>query len=298
MSRRELSPGRLAAVYTQVSARKRGYATELINDVIDLCEDSGFDGIVLYSEINPDFYADFGFEEVGGVDFQLELAEPGCFLGAEAGGQEYLVIQPDQPASIKSGAVVPPPLSGCSEEGFAIGMLTAGDIPWLSRHYSRWLRKQPFGMLRSSSYWQYKIVKEKYLSERSALSRPCLNLIKVNSSPDCHGYAITEMSKDNLRVLEIIGTDQERKALWAILLTQVLNGRVRWLSGWEAVIRDFEPTYKIRSLGLEQGFGGETGLSLFCRERNWGRGMILPLNPALKAWFNVNPCPMLELDHL
>ena len=252
----------LGAVYTQKAFRSMGLASELINDVIDLCEEEELDGIVLYSEIDPEFYEGFGFEELGSAEFSLMPAESAQLLQQQA----YSVASP--PGLLQQ---VP---------------LTADLIPKLSRHYSRWLREQPFGVHRSEPYWHYKVFKEQFLSQRSTIGRPGLNLIKFDLESCSGGYAITESSRDNLRILEVVGSDTARKIIWANLLTQILKGDVKRLRGWEAVIRDLAPTYKVRDQ------------TLYFSDRDWGRGMILCLNAALRSWLSVNPNPMLEFDHL
>jgi predicted acetyltransferase len=291
----------LGAIYTQLDSRGNGYASELINEVLDFCEEQNFDGVVLYSEIGTDFYADFGFEEFGSVDFHIassSLVSPE-FL-PELSPKLPRELPRDLPPDLTSERV-----SKCGLEhrvlensrNLGASSLNMSDIPFLQRHYSRWLRLQPFGMKRNESYWQYKLSKENFLHENSRTGWNALSLLKVDVDRTCEGYAIVVINADSIRILEIVGSESARNQIWANLLTQILKGSINRVDGWEAVIRDLSPTYKVRSLGLENHLLA-ANLEVFCTQREWGQGMILCLNPDLQNWLSVNPCPMLELDHL
>jgi GNAT superfamily N-acetyltransferase len=276
----------LGAIYTQLDSRGVGFASELINEVLDFCEEQNFDGVVLYSEIGTDFYADFGFEEFGSVDFHiassLSVPASGLALVGTAGSVSKEGLDSRIGEIAKSLNASP---------------LTLGDIQFLQTHYSRWLRSQPFGVQRSDDYWHYKLLKENFLHENSRTGWNALSLLQVDVDMTCGGYAIIVINPDSVRILEIIGSESARLRIWANLLTQILKGSVKQVDGWEAVIRDFSPTYKVRSLGLENHLSTEN-LDVFCTQREWGQGMILCLNPVLENWLSVNPCPTLELDHL
>jgi hypothetical protein len=151
-------------------------------------------------------------------------------------------------------------------------------------------------MKRSEDYWRYKISKEDFLHKHCRTGWPPLSLLRADVDKTCQGYAIVVINAYSIRILEIIGTETARKQIWTNLLTQILKGRIESLDGWEAVIRDFSPTYKIRSLGLEN-HESFANLEISCTQREWGQGMILCLNPDLQKWLSVNPCPLLELDH-
>lgn len=366
----------LGAVYTQLNSRGSGFASELINEVLDFCEEENYDGVVLYSEIGTDFYADFGFEECGSVDFQIEgpLLRSPIDLPKSGRQVEHNSVPGARPLGLK-------------------------DIPFLQRHYKRWLRSQPFGLIRSEDYWSYKLKKEEFLHRHSRSGWGALHLLKADTDDLSSAYSIFEIREESIRVLEIVGSDSGRRKIWANLLTQILKGRNRRLQGWEAVIRDLAPAYKISSLGLEiedgessevrantsksepsgsklsgaklsgskpsgckpgefkpsyskldesklnesklnesklnesklsgskhsgveeiqseytesvyissepdlesrpeqAALSGLKNLDLFCTPREWGQGMILCLNTDLQHWLSVNPCPMLELDHL
>ncbi len=268
----------LGAVYTQLNSRGSGYATELINEVLDFCETKNFDGVILYSEIGTDFYADFGFEEFGSVDFHIARADFG-FASA--------IVSTDV---IESQRILE------NSKNLGASFLDLNDIPYLQTHYQRWLRSQPFGVKRNEDYWRYKLAKENFLHENSGTGWNALSLLRVYDDKAGGGYAVVEINANSVRILEIIGSESARKQVWANLLTQILKGRIKQLDGWEAVIRDLSPTYKVRSLGLENDLSS-SNLEVFCTQREWGQGMILCLNPDLQKWLSVNPCPMLELDH-
>ncbi|HEY9754309.1 MAG TPA: GNAT family N-acetyltransferase [Oculatellaceae cyanobacterium] len=286
----------LGAVYTQSSFRNQGLASELINDVLDFCEDSSFDGVVLFSEIATEFYEDFGFESLGsGTDFEIEARR--------------------QPAQLLEHA----------STALARQVLSTKQVPLLYRLYNRWLRCQPYGVARDIPYWLYKVQKEEFLSHHAANGRPGLGLgiLGLENAENCenntsagNGYFIGEETAGCLRILEIIGDRPARQRIWLHLLSQLLTGKIQKLSGWEGLIRDMAPSFQIR--GLDLNLGGMTRskastqtslasssslmpeecLKVFFRQRTWGQCMIHVLNPQLKDWLQIDPCPLLEFDHL
>ncbi|HEY9680709.1 MAG TPA: GNAT family N-acetyltransferase [Oculatellaceae cyanobacterium] len=286
----------LGAVYTQSSFRNQGFASELINDVLDFCEEGGLDGVVLFSEIATEFYEDFGFESLGsGTDFEIEARR-----------------QPSQ-------------LLEQSSTVLRRQVLSAKQVPLLSRLYNRWLRRQPYGVVRDIPYWLYKVQKEEFLGHHMVTGRPGLELgiLDFENSKNCensasagNGYFIGEETAGCLRILEIIGDRQARQRIWLHLLSQLLAGKIPKLSGWEGLIRDMAPSFQIR--GLDLNFGERTRgkasiqaslesssssipaecLKVFFRQRTWGQCMIHVLNPQLKDWLQIDPCPLLEFDHL
>jgi GNAT superfamily N-acetyltransferase len=278
----------LGAVYTQSACRNLGLATELINDVLDLCEEDGLDGVVLFSEIAKEFYQDFGFEPLGsGSDFEMEPTEQASHLTTAS------VIDSDSSAA---PFVMP---------------LSMKHVPLLDRHYNHWLRRQPYGITRDAAYWRYKVQKEEYLGQHVLNGRPGLELGVFGPESSEEGYLIGERTEDCLRILEIVGAERVRKKIWSYLLGQLLARKIKRLSGWESLLRDMVPSFQVRGLELHFEWPAPSSsisnanrssasdlLKVFFRQRTWGQGMIHVLNPQLEDWLQIDPCPLLELDHL
>jgi hypothetical protein len=241
----------------------------MIEEIINLCVDEDADGILLFSEIGTDFYNSFGFTEVGSAEFLMELDT--CHLKFSA--------------------------DNCPSESIEERALSRQDVPWLARHYLRWLRTQPFGVLRSESYWYYKLSRENFLKERSRLFRPELRLTKLADGRN-DGYAITEHSANTMRVLEVIGSESAREVIWMKLFERASELKVSHIRGWESMIRDFEPNYEMSRVLPQSNEAQEGTHEILCVEREWGRCMIMPVQPAIEGWLSVNPCPLLELDFL
>jgi predicted N-acetyltransferase YhbS len=65
----------LGAVFTQPTCRRRGAARELIERLLDRAACDGADAALLFSEIDPAYYARLGFEAIPLEDLTLEVVE-------------------------------------------------------------------------------------------------------------------------------------------------------------------------------------------------------------------------------
>ncbi len=245
----------VAAVYTMEAHRGLGYASRLIEEVIELAGREGFAGLYLFSDIGAEFYERLGFSLAGNREFRIELPDEGAgdrLLGEAGGGEATAPLEqltfPAEPAC----------------------------IPFLDRHYQRWLARQPLGVGRSPEYWSYKISRELYLHRHSSWSWPALEVTTTGAGD---GYALMEHGSGTLRVLEVVGTAEAVPQLWRQLLVIALARKSRRLRGWESVL---PPVLSGAPLN----------------ERSWGWPMILPLAAEASGWFRLDPCPLLELDHL
>ncbi len=298
------SVGGIGAIYTREKFRGRHFASALIQDVIELCIFEKFDGLILFSEIGAQFYHPFGFVELGSANFSLAIP----FAQAASGEISFKAEDSAHPSisveGPRPGADVSPPAQtltlaqGRVSQLVTTSSLCHADVDWTALHYRRWLRYQPFGVHRSNDYWHYKISREHFLHAKSELSWPALELSKLELDKKIQGYAITECGGSTIRVLEVVGDEQGRMLLWQSLVERALVSGFQRIRGWESVIRDFGPNYKLNELltttsGCEQKFA-----DLHYTERDWGLCMMLPLNSQIDDWLDVNPCPMLELDHL
>ncbi|HEY9786205.1 MAG TPA: GNAT family N-acetyltransferase [Candidatus Obscuribacterales bacterium] len=278
--------GGIGAVYTQEAERGLGYATELMQEIIVCTQKEGYDGLLLFSDIGDSFYLQFGFDELGSTDV-------------------YAYIPRAHP--LKDADCEPVP-ANLSFESW-LGKVEAETVPLerkhiarAAAHYGRWLRSAPYGFKRTHHYWDFKLSKEQFLNAYSRLSWPCLQITFAAINHSTIGYAITECAGATLRILEVIGSGETREVLWQTLLLKARADGITRIRGWEANARDFAPSYSLKRLARldalrelqANGFSGQ----LNYYERGWGRGMILCFNPETRAFQSVNPCPILELDHL
>lgn len=281
----------IGAVYTQLAERNRGYASKLMKETVKLARKEGYQGLILFSDIDCEFYSRFGFEEIGSADLLIHLPfqknrilptnvteiETGKF-SIEADGQRLYVKQE---------------------------LITEAHLDTLTRHYGQWLRTQPYGIRRSSHYFDFKLMREAFLHNNSRLSWPALSLTTIsrNSEQDksC-GYVISESAGGVLRILEVAGTEDIREVLWASMLIFALQQKLMRIRAWEGLASDFAPSFNLRQLikrfGLDVSFPESYKGQLNYYSRTWGKGMILPLEEKLSELHQVAPCPLVELDHL
>ena len=249
----------LGAVFTQAEERGLGYGSLLIKEIVELCRREDYDGLFLFSDIGSEFYAKFGFQELSSHEFFIYPSK----LANTAG---YPALTSDVvPAGYPSQRVTPVELT---------------HIPWLARHYQRWLRRQPYGVVRSEQYWSYKLNRELYLHKYSQWQWPLLEIVTIESGPTNTGYALIEQSVSTLRALEVVGPEETQLKLWQALVNLALERKAWRIRGWESVAPQL-PFLR----------------PLYCF-REWGNPMILPLRTEIEDWTAVVPCPLLELDHL
>ena len=264
----------VGAVHTLDRYRGQGYARYLLEDVLALSEVEKADGVILFSDIGPELYEEFGFVEIGSAEFSVHLDF-----------QQHNLIQSASPAHLTMSSEDP---------RFKTLPLKEADLSWLSRHHRRWLRNQPFGVVRDLGYWHYKIVREDFLNLHSSLQWPQLQLTMLDAPQEPHGYAIFENAGNTLRIMEVVGGDEARHKIWQHLFDTVQLNKFKRIRGWESVIREFAPNYKFSQFGHSTSSVSE----MHYTERSWGRCMMLPFNPDADEWLDVNLCPLLELDHL
>jgi GNAT superfamily N-acetyltransferase len=259
----------IGAIYTMERFRGKGYASGLINGIIDLAHEESFDGMILYSDIGPDYYHQFGFEEFNSTDFYIYLPH-----------------------------VRNPNLEAYRDLEIPHHFLIPGDIPQMLRHYKRWQRWQPFAVDRTEEYLSYKLARESYLHCHSTLSWPALEVSFIEDRGE-GGYMLTETGGSTLRVLEIVGSEDVRKKFWSALFVRAKKDGMRRIRGWEAGIRDMAPTFDPHPFVPHALYGEGTKIGpMPYAERDWGRGMLLPFNAAIAHWIDIVPSPLLEIDHL
>jgi GNAT superfamily N-acetyltransferase len=155
--------------------------------------------------------------------------------------------------------------------------LSISHIDWMDCHYRRWLRRRTFGINRSPQYFAYKIKREAYMHSCSKLNWPQLEILQTDLAETGQGYVIFELGDNVLRVLEAISQPGYESALWQQLVCVANNRQAKHIRGWEAT----------RPVDLPAS----------TYERHWGWPMLLPLNSELHKFSQIEPCPLLELDH-
>lgn len=248
----------VGAVYTQPDLRGMGYARKMLNELIDRSRSQGAEGMLLFTDIGPQFYERFGFRPLGCHEFFVHLP------GGDNPGSELSALPEVDSLEALEPRVCPVEL---------------GHIPLLDRHYRRWLARRPFGVARSEQYWSFKLGREIFLQANSQWSWPRMELVMVEDEPTASGYALIEYSAKTLRALEIVGPFQARLNLWRNVFSLALKRGARRIRAWEGVLPDFAYNLKMSP-------------------REWGCPMILPLARDVEGWTECSPCPILELDHL
>jgi hypothetical protein len=159
-----------------------------------------------------------------------------------------------------------------------VALLTEDLIPQMVRHHRRYLERQPYGLVRSESYWQYKVRRTLYrLPFVEDVAPPELMTLNIDSNEG--GYALFEQSGKILRVLEVIGSEETRDILWRNILRNGLLRRVHLVRGWDSAGPSFRQHVR------------------YTERSDWARPMLLPINPATERWLDFDVCPLLELDH-
>ncbi|MBX9694841.1 MAG: GNAT family N-acetyltransferase [Cyanobacteria bacterium] len=254
----------LGAIYAAKRYRKQGYGRRIIELAIEKARSEGCDGILLFSDIDPKYYAKFGFADLGNKKFYLELVS-----GPLAKGNvlvERIDVRPEL-------------------------------IDKVDRYYRRWLCSQQFGVVRSPVYWHFKLWREMYLFEHSRLAWPALELISLNNKQSDSGYCLIEHGGNLLRILEMVASESAYGELWKAAIMRAQELQIRRISGWESILSALGPGFSLRQLTTL------APVAPYCRsigfvEKTNGRSMILPLNPEVSRWMVAQPTPILELDHL
>jgi GNAT superfamily N-acetyltransferase len=269
----------IGAMYSLRAHRGQGYAAALLDELIVQAENASADGLILFSDIGAVFYEQFGFQELSSVDFSLTLS-----------GNESI----ERPPLYKSEA------------------LSFEHIDTLERYRWRWQARRPFGLVRESSCWHYKIAKEKFLHSFSSSSWPGLQLITLSGLA---AYCIYEVGGRNLRILELVNDPAHPELIWQAIFFEACKLGVRRIRGWESNILELAPDFNVRTL-IEHGCGyrhtanpGSLSATdnhkmipkmerMHYQERNWGRIMMHFINPDIEHWAWQFPCPIMEMDHL
>lgn len=274
----------LGAVYTQKRFRNQGYASQLMELAINRAVSEGSDAMFLFSDIAPAFYTRFGFVEVGNQNVHFMMARH---------------LLSSSPSTVEAQANSQSGLEArLSELKCTIVPATFSEHPsYMLKHYRRWLHSQLFGVERDEDYFAYKLWKENFLSSKSRIAWPRLELIIKNGGDADGGYALTEHGGRVLRVLELVGTESARIDLWRALRVRAQQLNAVRVSSWESILQDLNPGFTLNQLAaMSEDLRCFDALTFTERART--RCMILPIKVDVANWALWQPCPILELDHL
>jgi len=274
----------IGSVFTAAKYRGKGYGRGMIEDVIALAHSEKKAAVMLFSDIGDQWYGDLGFEAFSAIDFCIELdrfrlngvsapvSETLESIEAHPGSTEIVRLQAGLPSEVLGEMV---------------------------RHYGRWLARQPFGLVRDQEYLAFKLGREEFLIKYSSLDWPKKTIWFRRDRQSDFAYAITEAADSSLRILELIGPAAGRQAIWQAIFHFALDHGFARIRGWEAVIKDFAPSFSLSQLVSPENRDAcsRNVLQIYSSERTWGLPMLLPFDERLSEWRNYFPCPVLELDH-
>lgn len=211
---REYKMAGVGAVFVADANRGKGYAGQMMNELISFCTSNGFDGMVLNSDIAPEFYERFGFELCDYSSFSIKLSA------------DWLRESIRKLDSLSDRGL---------DEVFNVRSLKSEDMGEMCRHHRRWLRRQPYGMARDEDYWSYKTGRESFLFQHSRLNWPKLSIIADNYGMFESGYALVEQSGPYLRVLEVIGRPEIFHSIWSEILRLATRHNATFVRGWNVM---------------------------------------------------------------
>jgi len=250
----------VGAVFVADNNRGKGYAGQMLHELISFCTSDGFDGMVLNSDIDPAFYEKFGFDLCDYSSFSVKLS---------ADWLRTSIRKLDDLTDVNL------------DEVFTVRALRPEDISEMIRHHRRWLRRQPYGMARDEDYWSYKTGREAFLFKHSRLNWPKLSLLSDNYGKFESGYALLEQSGSYLRVLEVIASPQMFCSIWSEILRLAARYDASYVRGWNVMAPPL------------------TGLTYVERDWSFPmiRALKPEYDDLMFEWTEQYPAMMLELDH-
>ncbi len=249
----------LGAIYILKKYRNLGYSSELINQVVQLCLNQNYDGIILFSDLKPEFYNKFGFEVLAYQDFN------------------FIIKLDNNDGAINSS-------NQLNKNSYICTDLEQKSIAWLSPIYNECNKHNPLGILRNENYWSFKIFKENYLARFSQIKWPKIQTLidLVNEA-----YILYEVNNLNARILEIQGKNPDY--LVNSLMNNCIQQSITDLKMFEANEKYFTnmPNFAEQSFYSPRNWGIFMLLALSSDLKNSFTGLRQLL-----------PFPIQELDYL
>lgn len=250
----------LGAIYAPAARRGQGLATDLVKSVINRADEEGFDGLLLFSDIDRQFYASCGFTNLGNLDFHID---PRIYsIEEEANWPENFQIEHRQAEIFQQKDIL-----------FCFSSFS----PWIENDqlanllscHSRWLARQPYGIVRSQSYFAFQLARYLFISNYSQNKMPQLCLTTVKNGRQLEGYAFSEYIGQSMRILEIIGSQSARACLWQALIKLAQTMNLQRITGFESLVCDFIPHIRLDTDLLNMRPEIKPGQIGFSR-RSWG----------------------------
>ncbi|MBU6452149.1 MAG: GNAT family N-acetyltransferase [Cyanobacteria bacterium REEB67] len=257
----------VGAIYSMQKYRGQGFGAKIVEAMIEKAQDDKQAAVLLFSDIGTAFYEQFGFYEMGTIEFSLPVE--GAGIDAKK-------------------------LSGAH---YKVTPLIEADLELMERHHRRWLAQRPFGVCRSLDYFRYKVHKEDYLNRHSRLPWPKLHTIMVGDGLDL-AYVIYEISSENLRVLELVTSQALVENIWRAVFAEAVKHGVKKIKSWESNVLELAPSFSLKSFFASTVYKTDFVPTIYYSQRSWGKVMILPLENEVLPWLRTFPSPILELDHL
>ena len=293
----------LGSVFTAINWRNKGLGSELIESVLQKAKEENIDGVLLFSAIDSNFYSSCGFRNLGSLDFQIRtyiyslnnkvindnkpgLLEAEIFIETRS-SEQLCKLDREQKIDEQN-----PRFHFSSFYPW----IKENDLEEIVRCYSRWLIKQPYGIIRTYEHYAFQLAKFLYFSSYSKNNQCTLFLTIARKKGDMIGYAITEYSGTGIRILELIGTEEGRAYLWHSLIKEAQKKNLIHITGYESGVGDFIPSTKLDCdiLGISPPIR-VSGIQ--CYQRFWSQPMCFSLNSDLETMTKQRPCPVLEFDY-
>lgn len=260
---KEISVAGIGAVFVESSLRGQAHGQKMLEQMIELCLDEGFDALMLNSDIDPAYYEKLGFNAFDYSSFLIPVQ-----------GNEDTIAGYLKDLSRTCGAEPGP-------EAEEPRQPEAEDLALMLMHHGRWRSHLEYAIGRSPEYLQYKIGKERYLYQHSKLNWPKMEIIGENFGKSQGAYALIEQSGPYLRVLEVVGSETARNLIWQRIFKLALKRQALRIRGWSLAAPE------LTQLSMEK--------------RNWSIPMMLALKQEHEArilyWSEMPNATFLELDH-
>ena len=148
----------VGAIYSRLKYRGEGYGGLIVEALIAKAQADQQAAILLFSDIGAEFYSQYGFHEIGTIEFSVPL-QIGHLDKKKLGSVKYKVTP-----------------------------LAKANLEEMERHHRRWLSRRPFGVRRSLDYFRYNVRIEDYLNRHSRLPWPMLQVITVHAENNGPNY--------------------------------------------------------------------------------------------------------------
>jgi predicted acetyltransferase len=249
--------GGIGGVFTPDDARGQGHASDLMTLMVKHGEEHQYDAMLLFSDIDPGFYESVGYELLPDNDFHIWMDSPGI---------EQFAMYGDFGSTNHDADLID------------VMPLTPEFFAQMLRHYSRYLQRQRYGVVRSLDYLELKL---RRLQFRIGIvpDWPQQEVITLDFESPQGGYALIEQDHEIMRVLEVVGSESVRATLWQNILRNALLRQVKLIRGWESAAPDFRKFVR------------------WTQRTEWSRPMMYVINPETDPWLDLDECPLLELDH-